>query len=226
MRRNKGAALLTGEVGCGKTTLSRVLIKQLPEKSFDVALITNPSLDSIDFLKEVLHQFGINSDSHSKSDLITALNTTLMNNMKAEKQSVLIIDEAQLMKPETFEEVRLLLNFQLNDRFLMIFVLIGQPELKDIIREHKQLDQRIAIRYHLNPLSFEETVKYIAFRLDKAGQTVNIFNEQALKNIYQYSEGVPRKINNVCDIALLVGFSMKVKEIDADIIRKVVDTSL
>jgi general secretion pathway protein A len=225
-KRNKGAALLTGEVGCGKTTLSRVVIKQLPETDFDIALITNPSLDPIDFLKEVLHQFGMNPETNSKSDLINLLNTHLLKNMNEQKISLLIVDEAQLIKPDTFEEVRLLLNFQLNDRFLMTFVLIGQPELRDIIRGYKQLDQRIAIRYHLNPLGFAETTDYIAFRLNKAGLAKNVFDAQALEDIYQYSEGVPRKINNVCDIALLIGFSIKAGEIDADIIHKVIDKSL
>lgn len=226
IKRNKGAALLTGEVGCGKTTLSRVVIRQLPETDFDIALITNPSLDPIDFLKEVLHQFGMNPETNSKADLINLLNTHLLENMKQQKVSLLIVDEAQLIKPATFEEVRLLLNFQLNDRFLMTFVLIGQPELRDIIRGYKQLDQRIAIRYHLNPLGFAETADYIAFRLNKAGLGKNVFDAQALEDIYQYSEGVPRKINNVCDIALLIGFSIKAEHIDADIIHKVIDKSL
>ena len=226
IKRNKGAALLTGEVGCGKTTLSRVVIRHLPETDFDIALITNPSLDPLDFLREVLHQFGMNPETSSKSDLINLLNTHLLENMKEQKISLLIVDEAQLIKPETFEEVRLLLNFQMDDRFLMTFVLIGQPELRDIIRGYKQLDQRIAIRYHLNPLGFTETADYIAFRLNKAGMVKNVFDAQAVEDIYQYSEGVPRKINNVCDIALLIGFSIKAHEIDADIIQKVIEKSL
>jgi general secretion pathway protein A len=226
IKRNKGAALLTGEVGCGKTTLSRVAIKQLSEKEYDIALITNPSFEPLDFLKEVLHQFGLNSESNSKAELVERLNAKLLANMEDGKNSILIVDEAQLIKRETFEEIRLLLNFQLNDRFLMTFILIGQPELRDMMREYKQLDQRIAIRYHLNPLSFDETGSYIAFRLEKAGISKTIFTDEALEDIYRYSEGVPRKINNVSDIALLVGFSVKAQEIDAEIIRKVIDKSL
>jgi type II secretory pathway predicted ATPase ExeA len=146
--------------------------------------------------------------------------------MNEQKISLLMVDEAQLIQPNTFEEIRLLLNFQLNNRFLMTFVLIGQPELRGMIRAYKQLDQRIAIRYHLNPFSFLETTEYIAFRLNKAGLSRNVFSPEALEHVYHYSEGVPRKINNVCDISLLIGFSIQAKEIDSDIIHKVIDKSL
>jgi general secretion pathway protein A len=142
------------------------------------------------------------------------------------RSTLLIIDEAQLIFGETFEEIRLLLNFQMNDRFLMTFLLIGQPELRDMIREYKQLDQRIAIRYHLNPLPRAETANYIRFRLSKTGCDRELFTEKAYDAIYQYSGGIPRKINNVCDLALLIGFSMKAQEIDEPLILKVVRDSL
>ena len=153
VKRNKGAVLLTGEIGCGKTMLSRVFIQQLADSEFDIGLITNPSLEPIDFLKEALYQIGLNPQSKSKSELLKMLNERMIENMKNNRTTLLIIDEAQLIYKETFEEIRLLLNFQLNDRYLLTLVLIGQPELRDIIRGYKQLDQRIAIRYHLNPLN-------------------------------------------------------------------------
>ena len=114
----------------------------------------------------------------------------------------------------------------MNDRFLMTFLLIGQPELRDMIRKYKQLDQRIAIRYHLNPLNDAEATNYILYRLEIAGCTEPIFTKDALESIYNYSGGIPRKMNNVCDLALLIGFSLKVRNIDETIIKKVVQDSL
>jgi len=225
--RRKGAVLLTGEIGSGKTLMSRVFIKILPEKEFEIGLIANPSLEPLDFMKEVLYQLGIGFCTNSKTDLITSLNERLIENNEKNKSTLLIVDEAQLIRPDTFEEIRLLLNFQMNDQFLMTFVIIGQPELRDMIRQFKQLDQRIAIRYHLNPLNFEETAQYISYRIQKAGLQENvIFTPEAIMEIYHYSGGTPRKINNVCDLSLLIGFSMKGKNVDLDVVRKVIKDSL
>ena len=226
VKRTKGAALLTGEIGSGKTTLSRVFIQKLPDEEFDIGLITNPSLNPLDFLKEVVYQIGLDISSNSKAELLESLNQKLLENLNHGKSTLLIIDEAQLISGETFEEIRLLLNFQMNDRFLMTFLLIGQPELRDMIRKYKQLDQRIAIRYHLNPLNDAEATNYILYRLEIAGCTEPIFTKDALESIYNYSGGIPRKMNNVCDLALLIGFSLKVRNIDETIIKKVVQDSL
>jgi type II secretory pathway predicted ATPase ExeA len=227
VKRNKGAVLLTGEIGCGKTTLSRVFIQQLADSEYDIGLITNPSLEPMDFVKETLYQIGLNPiPSQTKPELLKMLNERMIENMKNSRTTLLIIDEAQLIHRDTFEEIRLLSNFQLNDRYLLTLVLLGQPELRDIIRGYKQLDQRIAIRYHLNPLNRDNTERYVAFRLEKAGRTNDIFTTAAMEEIYSYSEGVPRKINNICDLALLIAFSMKAEKIDVDIIKKVIKDSL
>lgn len=226
VRRNKGAVLLTGDVGCGKTTLSRVFIKQLAESDFDIGLITNPSLTPIDFLKEALYQIGLESPSSSKADLLKLMNDRMVENMRSGRSTLLVIDEAQLIYQETFEEIRLLLNFQMNDRYLLQLVLIGQPELRDKLRAYKQLDQRIAIRYHLNPLSMDDAKSYVAFRLEKAGQGTSMFTPDALDEIYHASTGIPRVINKICDLALLIGFSKKIEKIDADVIRKVLSDVL
>ena len=226
VKRNKGAVLLTGDVGCGKTMLSRVFIQQLAEYGFDIGLITNPALSPIDFLKEALNQIGLNPRSNSKPKLLNILNNAMIENMQKGRTTLFIIDEAQMIPMKTMEEIRLLLNFQLNDRYLLTLILIGQPELRDKIRAYKQLDQRVFNRYHLNPLSIDNTLAYIVLRMEKAGQAVNLFTPTAMEEIYNHSEGVPRIINNICDLALLVGFSLEISEIDVDTIRKVIKDSL
>jgi len=136
------------------------------------------------------------------------------------------VDEAQLIPLDTFEEIRLLLNFQLNDRFLLTTLLIGQPELADVVHKLKQLDQRVAIRYHINPLTEDETAEYIKYRMGKAGREDSPFTEEAVERIFHYAEGIPRKINNVCDLALLVGFTSRVPMIDERLIDQVIRDSL
>ena len=225
-KRSKGAVLLTGEIGCGKTMLSRVFVQQLSEAEFDIGLMTNPSMEPVDFLKEALYQLGLDAQSNSKQELLKILNDRMLENVKNNRSMLLIVDEAQLVHQSTFEEIRLLLNFQLNDRYLLTLVLMGQPELRDMVRGYKQLDQRIAIRFHLNPLNLLDSGKYIAFRLEKASRKESIFTAAAIEEIYSYSGGVPRKINNICDLSLLIGFSMKADKLDVDIIKKVVKDSL
>jgi len=139
---------------------------------------------------------------------------------------VLIIDEAQVIEEDsTFEELRLLLNFQLNDRFLLTLILIGQPELKAKVDCIPQLSQRISIKYHLTPLNYKETVQFIFFRLKTAGLEKSIFSEEALKSIYEHSAGVPRSIVNLCDLCLLVGFSYKAPLVNSKLVAKVIQDS-
>jgi general secretion pathway protein A len=226
LERNKGAMLLTGEIGCGKTLLSRVLIQQLADDKFDIGLIANPSLAPTELLIEALYQLGLPSPSNIKTDMLKVLNSKLLENANAGKNTILIVDEAQAMQNESLEEIRMLLNFQANDRFLLNLVIMGQPELRDTVRKNKQLDQRIAIRYHLNPMNRQETIQYILFRLEKAEGTKKIFSDEAFEEIYRYSEGIPRKINNICDLSLLIGFGEKSEIIDERIISKVIKDSL
>ncbi|MBW6485889.1 MAG: AAA family ATPase [Syntrophobacterales bacterium] len=226
VRRNKGALLLTGAIGCGKTLLSRVFIKQMQHENIDIGLIANPSPEPLGFLSETLYQFGLNSQAATKTEMLKILNNKLMENSNKSAISLLIIDEAQTIYKETFDEIRMLLNFQMNDRYLLNLLFLGQPELREMIVGNKQLDQRIAIRYHLNPLSRSDTTRYILFRLDKAGLKKNIFSDEALETIYAYSGGVPRKINNICDLSLLIGFSLKVELIDQRIVSGIIKDSL
>ncbi|MDA0748184.1 MAG: AAA family ATPase [bacterium] len=217
----KGAAMLTGEIGCGKTILSRTLIQDLPPDRYEVGVIANPSLTPIEFLREILYQLGVESKANSKLDLLHALNDQVTRNLNAGRDTVVIIDEAQAIEdPETLEELRLLLNFQLNDRFLLTLLLMGQPELKDKIAKIKQLEQRIAIKFHLGPLKLEETRAYIQTRVDKAGLKRKIFNDDAVEAIHRASRGIPREINNICDVSLLLGFGTRMNIIDTDLILK------
>ena len=141
--------------------------------------------------------------------------------MNAGKDTVIIIDEAQAIEDQgTFEELRLLLNFQLNDRFLLTLLLMGQPELKDRIAKIEQLAQRIAIKFHLGPLKKEETHAYVTTRLEKAGAKRQLFKPEALDVLYRESNGIPREINNICDICMLLGFGAKAEQIDVQQMMK------
>jgi general secretion pathway protein A len=146
----------------------------------------------------------------------------MLENMKANIETLLIVDEAQLLTESTFEEIRLLLNFQLNSRFLLTIILLGQPELMSKVKNIEQLDQRIAIKYHLTPFNYEDTHNYIIFRQQRAGRKKNVFNDDTIKKIYENTEGIPRKINNLCDLSLLVGFSTKEKLISPEIVENII----
>ncbi|MFH1727254.1 MAG: AAA family ATPase [Pseudomonadota bacterium] len=223
---NKGACLLVGDIGCGKTTISRYLVNQLPKDRIKLALIENPSLPPRDFLREILYQSGIETPQKTKQMLLRTLNELLYENMKRGFLTVIIIDEAQIIPKETFEEIRLLLNFQLNDRFLLNLVLMGQPELRNKIDSIPQLHQRIALKYRLAPLNREETISYINFRLKVAGAEKQIFTEEASDMIYEKTEGIPRLINTLCDLTLLVGLSSKSDLIIPEMVEKADLTNL
>lgn len=217
----KGAIMLTGEIGCGKTLLSRALILHLSKKKYDIALIADPSIGVTELLRELLYQLGIEGVG-SKVDLLHRLNTRLLDNMKKGTDTVLIIDEAQAIRDDQiFEEIRLLLNFQLNDRFLLTLVLMGQPELRERVLALRQLAQRIAIRYHLAPFNSEETARYIHARLKRAGCTRDLFTKYALLRIFQESGGIARNINTLCDLCLLAGYMEKAEKIDVAIVERV-----
>jgi general secretion pathway protein A len=217
----KGAALLTGEYGCGKTLLTRVLVKQLDEAKYDIGMLTNPRWKSEELLKEILYQLGHEVESTDKAELLHTLNDgVLFKNFQEGRSTVIIIDEAQMITDfETLEELRLLLNFQLDDKFLLTLILSGQPELNPIIDNIPQFEQRVAVRHHLSGLSLDETEEYIKYRLAVAGLEDEVFNEEAIYRIFELTQGTPRKVNNICDICLLVGFTRKASVIDLDIVQ-------
>ncbi|MEE8377596.1 MAG: AAA family ATPase [Candidatus Aminicenantaceae bacterium] len=209
IKENKGAGMLTGEYGCGKTVISRLIFEILPREIFDFAIVTNPQLNPAEMLKEICFQFSIKtSASPSKNELLEALRDHFYANLHAGKHTIIIIDEAQtLLDPLTFEEIRLLLNFQLNDRFLTTLLLFGQTELREKIKSFRQLNQRIVLKYHIDKLGKVDTEKYVNYRLHVAGARRKIFSYDALRLIWESSEGIPRVINAIADWCLLLGYS-------------------
>jgi len=219
VRHRKGCGMLTGEYGCGKTTLSRALIQRLEAERYEIGLLTNPSWTPADFL----YQLGVETHETRKPELLHLLNDLFFRNYQAGRESVVIVDEAQLIEDDSvFEELRLLMNFQTDDRFLVTLLLIGSPELGVKVRRLKHLDQRISLRYHLNTLDDQHTASYIAHRLRMAGQPKQLFTEEAVKLIFDFTRGTPREINNLCDVALLVGYSKRVKEVGDKIVAEVI----
>lgn len=220
--QRKGAAMLTGEVGCGKTLLSREFLGHLRDDRFNVALITNPDFPAQQFLHEVLYQFGIDTTGSRKVSMLHRFNEHLLNNDERQIQSVLVVDEAQAISDEqVLEELRLLLNFQRNDRFLLTLVLLGQPELREKLWAIPQFAQRIGIQYHLMPLEPAEVDRYVKFRIQAAGRSEELFDPEAVQVISECSKGIPRVINNLCDLCLLSGCLAKASRIDADLVRMV-----
>jgi len=219
----KGALLLTGEIGCGKTTLSRQFIQHLAHERYDTALIANPAIDAQEFIGEVLYQFGLTGNG-SKLERLHHLNEHLLENLKKGKDTVVIVDEAQAIKDDSvFEELRLLLNFQLNDRFLLTLIMLGQPELNARINAIQQFAQRIAIRFHLPAFDLQETTKYMEFRLQTAGADRRpIFSPDAIDLIFRSSGGIPRNINTMADLALLSGFLERKAQIDGPVVSRVI----
>ncbi len=216
IRERKGFVQLTGEVGAGKTTLCRALLEQLGP-SFSTALIINPVLDADQLIKAIAMEFGLPVKGLDRLETVAEINHFLLQQMEQRKETVLIIDEAQDLTRELLEQVRLLSNLETDERKLLQIVLMGQPELRDRLNDHnlRQLRQRITIRYHLNPLKRGEVGKYVQHRLQVSGANgVPYFTAPALWRIYQYSKGIPRLINAICDKCLLAGYVEQRDKID------------
>ncbi|GAB2697017.1 ExeA family protein [Aliiglaciecola aliphaticivorans] len=210
LRESGGFVMLTGEVGTGKTTVSRKLLQQLPDNT-QVAMILNPTLSAIELLATICDELKIRylkkqaSLKYFTDKILDKLTTNHGNGIN----TVLIVDEAQHLLPEVLEQLRLLTNLETNREKLLKVVLIGQPELQQLLKrnELRQLAQRITARYHLLPLSSLEVKNYIAHRLSVAGGHERIFSKPTLQAIYQITGGIPRVINLLCDRALTLTFT-------------------
>ncbi len=217
--------LLTGDIGCGKTTLSRALIDSFDNR-FHPLLIINPRLTPSLLLRTVGLRLGIEEPGKQKHELLEQINGALYELYEAGRRPVLIIDEAQLIPgKEAFEELRLLTNFQLDDRNLLALVLIGQTELRDRLakKPYRALRQRVGLQYHLGPLDEEDSRAYILHRLRVAGRDTPLFAEDAFGPLHRHSEGIPRRINILAGNALLEGFGRGAATIGAAIVENVAE---
>src|SRR5659263_108898 len=224
-----GFVLLTGEIGTGKTTICRCFLEQIPA-GCHVAYIFNPKLTVTELLQSICEEFHITvahaaSNPPTVKDYIDALNAFLLQSHAAGQSSVLIIDEAQNLKPDVLEQLRLLTNLETNERKLLQIVLIGQPELRTLLArpELEQLAQRVIARFHLDALTAAESTHYIEHRLAVAGHTGPLpFDRQSLQRIHRLTRGVPRRINLLCGRALLGAWANGLHRVD----RTVVNLSL
>jgi len=227
VRGGGGFVLLTGEIGAGKTTVCRCFLEQVP-KRVNVAYIFNPKLTALELLQSVCEEFRIEVRARGSSpatlkDHVDALNEYLLRTHADGHNNVLIIDEAQNLSIDVLEQLRLLTNLETNERKLLQIILIGQPELRDMLLkpELEQLAQRVVARFHLDPLGEDETSHYIKHRLAVAGLNGLIpFDRDARHRIFELTRGVPRRINLLCDRALLGAYSGGRKRVDKAIIDK------
>lgn len=228
-----GCGMLTGIFGCGKTLLANVLSKELDKNRYTYCFINNPLVsEPAELLRAIVRGLSPQPLPEKKTELMAdslleKLNSILMNNIQDGKKNVIFIDEAHTIEDmRLFEQMRLLLNFQLENKFMLTLLILGQPELKDKVESLKPFDQRVSMRCYLGPLNEDEAAKYINHRLKVSGrenpEEKPIFNLGAIKLIHKYSAGIPRRINTICDFALMSSFAKKAQSIDGDMVDSVI----
>jgi type II secretory pathway predicted ATPase ExeA len=215
----QGSVVITGAEGSGKSTLSRVFLLSLDTQTYDVGLVINPALPPDEFLYEVATQLALSPRSSERLALFRSLRDHLLANAGEGRTTVLIVDDAHLIRHEAvFEDLQMLLNLQTNDRQLLSLVLIGLPILRATLDGLDALRQRMALRLSLEALDESETAQYLDFRLERAGATRPIFTEDAVRAIYKETGGILRNVNKLSDICLYEGQRRKVREVDVPLV--------
>lgn len=224
IKQRKGFIELTGEVGSGKTTLCRAVLAALDDE-VETALILNPCLTETQLLRAMLNDFGLDVTGRDRLSYIEKLNEFLLQQNRIGSNVALVIDEAQDLSPQVMEQVRLLSNLETDQHKLIQIVMCGQPELKKRLArpDLRQLRQRITVRYHIPPLTQEDTMMYIRHRLWIAGSDGSIvFDAGGIREVYKYAKGSPRLINAVCDNALLAGYVGRTRKIDSRCVKRAI----
>ena len=224
LRGTGGFVMLTGEVGTGKTMVSRAVLADVPEH-FNIAYLLNPTLNSVQLLQSVCDAFGIKvKDNSEHKQLSDALQKFLVDQDQAGKPCLLVVDEAQHLSAEALEQLRLFTNIETNEKKLLQIILIGQPELQEKLntRELRQLAQRITARYHLLPLTEEESFFYISHRLQAVGSARPLFSKKAISQIFKASHGTPRLINLISDRALMGTFAQGKQTVDKQTVQQAI----
>ena len=219
----KGFAVLTGEVGTGKTTLLKAVLQTFNKSRVSTAFVFNPRLNDLDFLEFVLTDFGTPPKARTKSGMLIQLNNWLIDQFSADRVCALVVDEAQNLSCDLLEELRLLTNLETSSQKLLQLVLSGQPELEVRLREPslRQLRQRISLWCRTRPLTGEETRAYVAERLRIAGAREYVFSGEAIELIHRYSSGIPRLINLLCEHALISAYAEQVKPIPGRVVATI-----
>ncbi len=223
--RRKGFIVVTGEVGTGKTLLVRCLLSELRKNNIAFGYVFNPLLPVVEFFQYIMADFGLPYAGRTKTEMLLDLNRFLIQRHARGLVTALVVDEAQALRPELLEEIRLLTNLETSQQKLLQIVLMGQPELEIVLDspELRQLKQRVALRCTLQPLDEAQCRAYVLARLERAGAPAEppIFSDEALSKIYEYSHGIPRIVNNLCENSMVNGFSTEQRPITGDMITEV-----